>query len=125
MNTDSPAHRWKVMVAFGWRPETNKLAPVIKALEQSALLRPTVCVRGQHREMLDQMLDIFDMRPDHDLAVMQPNQRLADRTRQAGASGGWGSHGERKTIIEPGEGRTVHADLVEARGGVLERAVKA
>ncbi|MCK6556381.1 UDP-N-acetylglucosamine 2-epimerase (non-hydrolyzing) [Candidatus Binatia bacterium] len=65
-----------VMVVFGTRPEAIKLAPVVHALARSRSLRPCVCVTGQHREMLDQMLSVFDLRPDHDLAVMQSDQTL-------------------------------------------------
>jgi len=61
---------------FGTRPEAIKLAPVVHALGRSSILQPCVCVTGQHREMLDQMLAVFDVRPDHDLAVMQPDQTL-------------------------------------------------
>jgi len=70
----------KVMVVFGTRPEAIKLAPVVHALARSATLRPFVCVTGQHRQMLDQMLSFFDIRPDHDLAVMRPNQDLSGLT---------------------------------------------
>lgn len=70
----------KVMVVFGTRPEAIKLAPVIRALGGSSSLSPRVCVTGQHREMLDQMLSYFGLHPDHDLAVMQANQDLADLT---------------------------------------------
>lgn len=73
------SHR-KVMVIFGTRPEAIKLAPVIKALQASPHLQPCVCVTGQHREMLDQMLAFFDVRPDHDLAVMRPDQDLSSLT---------------------------------------------
>ncbi len=67
----------KVLSIFGTRPEAIKLAPVIKALRA----RPDdfasrVCVTGQHRELLDQVLRLFDIHPDHDLAVMQPDQSL-------------------------------------------------
>jgi len=67
----------KVLTVFGTRPEAIKLAPVIKELER----RPDrfvsrVCVTGQHREMLDQMLDLFQIEPDHDLKVMQHAQSL-------------------------------------------------
>ena len=68
------------MVVFGTRPEAIKLAPVIAALRASPTLRPCVCVTGQHREMLDQMLGFFDIRPDHDLQVMRPDQDLGDLT---------------------------------------------
>src|SRR5437867_9732488 len=70
----------KIMAVFGTRPEAIKLAPVIHALARSARLRPSVCVTGQHREMLDQMLAFFDVHPDHDLAVMQTNQGLFELT---------------------------------------------
>lgn len=70
----------KIMVVFGTRPEAIKLAPVVHALAASSSLRPCICVTGQHREMLDQMLTFFGVRPDHDLAVMQANQDLADLT---------------------------------------------
>jgi UDP-N-acetylglucosamine 2-epimerase (non-hydrolysing) len=67
----------KVLTVFGTRPEAIKLAPVIKELER----RPDefvsrICVTGQHREMLDQMLELFDITPDHDLNVMQHAQSL-------------------------------------------------
>lgn len=66
----------KVMVVFGTRPEAIKLAPVVHALARSATLQPYVCVTGQHRQMLDQMLRFFEITPDHDLEVMRPNQDL-------------------------------------------------
>src|SRR6266446_5460083 len=70
----------KIMVVFGTRPEAIKLVPVIHALARSASLFPCVCVTGQHREMLDQMLSFFDIRPDYDLSVMRPNQSLFELT---------------------------------------------
>jgi len=68
------------MVVFGTRPEAIKLAPVVHALAASSALRACVCVTGQHRQMLDQMLAVFNIRPDHDLAVMQSNQDLSGLT---------------------------------------------
>jgi len=66
---------------FGTRPEAIKMAPVVKALEQkSRRIRSVVCVTGQHREMLDQVLELFAIKPDVDLQVMQPNQTLARLT---------------------------------------------
>lgn len=67
----------KVMLVFGTRPEAIKMCPLVKELEK----RPDdfdvcVCVTGQHREMLDQVLRVFDVKPDHDLSVMRPNQSL-------------------------------------------------
>jgi UDP-N-acetylglucosamine 2-epimerase (non-hydrolysing) len=67
----------KVLTVFGTRPEAIKLAPVIRELERRAdLFVSRICVTGQHREMLDQMLDLFEIRPDHDLNVMQHAQSL-------------------------------------------------
>jgi UDP-N-acetylglucosamine 2-epimerase (non-hydrolysing) len=67
----------KVMTVFGTRPEAIKLAPVIRELERrSDTFVSRICVTGQHREMLDQMLDLFGIRPDHDLKVMQHAQSL-------------------------------------------------
>lgn len=66
-----------VLVVFGTRPEAIKLAPVIRALRaRPAAFRPVVCVSGQHREMLHQVLDIFDIKPDYALNVMKPAQSL-------------------------------------------------
>lgn len=67
----------KVLSIFGTRPEAIKLAPVIKALRaRPQEFAGRVCVTGQHRELLDQVLRLFDIHPDHDLAVMQPDQSL-------------------------------------------------
>jgi UDP-N-acetylglucosamine 2-epimerase len=66
------------MVVFGTRPEAIKLAPVIRELKaHPRAFEIQVCVTGQHREMLDQVLDVFSIRPDHDLDLMQPAQTLA------------------------------------------------
>ncbi len=67
----------KVAVFMGTRPEGIKMAPVIKALEKAEGLEPVVISTGQHKEMLQQVVDIFDLDVHHDLAVMQPNQTLA------------------------------------------------
>jgi UDP-N-acetylglucosamine 2-epimerase (non-hydrolysing) len=68
-----------IMPVFGTRPEAIKLAPVIlRARELSDRFHVRVCVTGQHREMLDPMLELFDIRPDIDLDLMRPNQTLAD-----------------------------------------------
>ena len=69
----------KILIVFGTRPEAIKMAPLAKEL----LSRPNefdtrVCITGQHREMLDQMLEVFDLHPDHDLNIMQPGQDLYD-----------------------------------------------
>ncbi len=71
----------KVMLVFGTRPEAIKMAPLVKAFEQySEDFDIAVCVTGQHREMLDQVLHIFDITPDYDLNVMKQGQDLYDVT---------------------------------------------
>lgn len=66
----------KIMLVFGTRPEAIKLFPVIRALEADPRFRPVVCVSAQHRQMLDQVLEIAGITPDHDLNLMQPGQTL-------------------------------------------------
>ncbi|MFN7944034.1 MAG: UDP-N-acetylglucosamine 2-epimerase (non-hydrolyzing) [Blastocatellia bacterium] len=70
----------KVLCIFGTRPEAIKMASVIKALHRHPKMTPLVCVTGQHREMLRQVLDIFDLTPDYDLQLMQPDQKLSTLT---------------------------------------------
>lgn len=71
----------KVLSVFGTRPEAIKMAPVIKELEkQPEKFRSMVCVTAQHRQMLDQVLNLFDIRPDFDLDIMKPGQDLFDIT---------------------------------------------
>lgn len=65
-----------VLAVFGTRPEAVKMAPVVRELARHDGVRVRVCVTAQHREMLDQVLDIFAIRPDYDLALMQPGQTL-------------------------------------------------
>jgi len=72
----------KVLSIFGTRPEAVKMAPVVKELARRPMIESKVCVTAQHREMLDQVLDIFDIVPDIDLNLMQPNQRLARLTAE-------------------------------------------
>jgi UDP-N-acetylglucosamine 2-epimerase (non-hydrolysing) len=72
-----------VMTVFGTRPEAVKMAPVVRALAQSADFRPVVTVTAQHREMLDQVTRLFGIVPDHDLDIMLPEQSLADITTRA------------------------------------------
>ncbi len=66
----------KILSVFGTRPEAIKMAPVVKALEDMPGLESIVCVSGQHRSMLEQVLDLFDIRPRYDLALMTANQTL-------------------------------------------------
>jgi UDP-N-acetylglucosamine 2-epimerase len=68
------------MVVFGTRPEAIKLAPVIKALAAAPAAQVVTVATGQHREMLDQVLELFRIKPDHDLGLMRPDQSLADLT---------------------------------------------
>ena len=69
----------KILVVFGTRPEAIKMAPVVKELQRrNNEFQTIVCVTGQHREMLDQVLDIFEIKPDYDLDIMQPGQDLYD-----------------------------------------------
>jgi UDP-N-acetylglucosamine 2-epimerase (non-hydrolysing) len=70
----------KVCIAFGTRPEAIKMAPVVKALKQHPDVNCTVCVTGQHRQMLDQVLTLFGITPDIDLNIMQAGQDLYDVT---------------------------------------------
>lgn len=70
----------KVLIVFGTRPEAIKMAPVVRALQRSSLLNIRVCVTGQHREMLDQVLRLFDIQPDYDLNLMKAGQDLSDIT---------------------------------------------
>lgn len=68
----------KVMVVFGTRPEAIKMAPVVKALQRTQGIQVQVVVTAQHRRMLDQVLELFDIVPDEDLDLMQPGQELPD-----------------------------------------------
>ncbi len=73
----------KVMTVFGTRPEAIKVAPLIRALEQGEHTESIVCVTAQHRQMLDQVLDIFHITPDYDLDIMQPRQTLSTITEKS------------------------------------------
>lgn len=71
----------KIMLVFGTRPEAIKMAPLVKEFQKHPdEFRTIVCVTGQHREMLDQVLHIFDIRPDYDLNIMKQGQDLYDVT---------------------------------------------
>ena len=73
----------KVMSIFGTRPEAIKMAPLVKELESRKEIESIVCVTAQHREMLDQVLNTFDIKPDYDLNIMKQGQSLADVTTRA------------------------------------------
>ena len=70
----------KVLTIFGTRPEAVKMVPVVKAFQREPEVETIVCVTAQHREMLDQVLDLFKIRPDYDLNIMQVNQNLSALT---------------------------------------------
>jgi len=70
----------KVMLVFGTRPEAIKMAPLVKAFEKSDAFETKVCVTAQHRQMLDQVLDLFEIKPDYDLDIMKPGQNLYEVT---------------------------------------------
>ncbi len=70
----------KILFVFGTRPEAIKMAPVIKAFKDEKIFDTKVCVTAQHRQMLDQVLDIFDIKPDYDLNIMERGQDLFDIT---------------------------------------------
>jgi len=70
----------KVLIVFGTRPEAIKMAPVVKAFANSPAFESKVCVTAQHRDMLDQVLDVFDIQPDYDLNIMKMGQDLFDIT---------------------------------------------
>lgn len=70
----------RVMSVFGTRPEAVKMAPLVKALEKQSEIESIVCVTAQHREMLDQVLTLFDIKPDYDLDIMKERQTLTGIT---------------------------------------------
>ena len=73
----------KVMSIFGTRPEAIKMAPLVKELESREEIESIVCVTAQHREMLDQVLETFKIKPDYDLNIMKQGQTLGDVTTRA------------------------------------------
>ena len=70
----------KVMLVFGTRPEAIKMCPLVLELKKRKSIQTVVCVTGQHRQMLDQVLDAFGVEPDHDLSIMKDRQTLFDVT---------------------------------------------
>src|SRR5262245_50016870 len=94
----------RVLCVFGTRPEAIKMAPVVKELRRrSSRFSTAVCVTAQHREMLDQVLSLFQVQPDFDLNLMRDNQSLAGVTAEA-------LIGLDRVIVE------VEPDLVLAQG---------
>jgi UDP-N-acetylglucosamine 2-epimerase (non-hydrolysing) len=70
----------RMLCVFGTRPEAIKISPLVLAAQRNPKVTPIVCLTGQHREMLDQVVKYFGLRVDHDLNLMQPNQTLSDLT---------------------------------------------
>lgn len=70
----------KVMLVFGTRPEAIKMCPLVKELKRRDNLKTIVCVTGQHRQTLDQVLEAFGVKADCDLSIMKAKQMLADVT---------------------------------------------
>lgn len=70
----------KIMLVFGTRPEAIKMCPLINELKKREGVQTIVCVTGQHRQMLDQVLEAFSVEPDYDLSIMRERQTLFDVT---------------------------------------------
>lgn len=70
----------KVIVVFGTRPEAIKMCPVVKEIKKKEGMECIVCVTGQHKEMLEQVLDVFKVEPDYNFSIMKANQTLYDIT---------------------------------------------
>ena len=75
-----PTKVQRVLMVFGTRPEAIKMAPIVKAFQANRKVDIRVCVTGQHREMLDQVLNLFEIEPEYDLNIMRPGQDLTDVT---------------------------------------------
>ncbi len=73
----------KIMTVFGTRPEGVKMAPIIKAIDKRPDLDQVICITAQHREMLDQVINLFEIEPDYDLDIFKPGQTLTDITTNA------------------------------------------
>lgn len=80
MSTPSPTSALRVCIILGTRPEAIKLAPVIQRFQQNPKFETQVVLTGQHREMVDQVMQLFSLTADRDLAIMQPKQSLTDIT---------------------------------------------
>ena len=70
----------KIMLVFGTRPEAIKMCPLVNELKRREDFQTVVCVTGQHRQMLDQVLETFEVIPDYDLSIMKDKQTLFDIT---------------------------------------------
>jgi UDP-N-acetylglucosamine 2-epimerase (non-hydrolysing) len=103
----------KLLVVFGTRPEAIKMAPVINQLKQSQKIDAKICVTGQHRSMLDQVLNLFELKPEFDLNIMDLNQDLTDITSKV-------LHGMRRVLkSECPDMVLVHGDTTTAMAASL------
>src|SRR4051794_25787849 len=110
MGTVSTSGSRRVLVAYGTRPEAVKMAPVVAALEETNGIRPVVAVSGQHREMLDQVNQLFGIVPEYDLDIITPGQTLSQITSRA--LGGYTELLERETfsaVVVQGDTTTTFA----------------
>ena len=105
----------RIIIIFGTRPEAIKLCPVVLALKADSAFDCKVCVTGQHREMLQQVLDVFGVVPDEDLALMQPNQTLSCLTSRAiSAIDGYLAKEQPDIVMVQGDTTTVLAGALAA-----------
>jgi UDP-N-acetylglucosamine 2-epimerase (non-hydrolysing) len=105
--------RTKVLAIFGTRPEAVKMAPLLKALQQEKDIQSQICVTGQHRSMLDQVMSLFELTADHDLRIMVPEQTLNGlASRLLAAIDGVLS-------LDPPDWVLVHGDTTTAMAGAL------
>ncbi|WP_416428515.1 non-hydrolyzing UDP-N-acetylglucosamine 2-epimerase [Paenarthrobacter nicotinovorans] len=103
------------MPIFGTRPEAIKMAPIVRALMESDLFECVVTVTGQHREMLDQVNELFGITPDHDLNILQPGQSLTDiMTRTMSGLDTLFSSGRPDAVIVQGDTTTSTAGAIAA-----------
>jgi len=103
----------RVLSIFGTRPEAIKMAPLVKELEKRDGIDSIVCVTAQHREMLDQVLNIFDIVPDYDLDIMQARQTITDVTTRVLTGLGGIFQGAKPHIV------LVHGDTTTTFAGAL------
>jgi len=105
----------KIALILGTRPECIKMAPVYFALQQSKKLSPVIVSTGQHRQMLDQTLGVFGIKPEFDLNLMQPGQTLPELTsRVIQATSAWFSEHKPAAVLVQGDTTTVLASALAA-----------
>ena len=121
-NPLTPEHPKRILVIFGTRPEAIKLSPLIAALKRisAAGLQPVVCVTAQHREMLDQVLAAFRIKPEYDLDLMQPNQTLPELGARllSGLSGVFSQAKPALAIVQGDTATTLYGSLAAFYAGV-------